>query len=201
MGDRVAVLRKGQLLQVGSPTELFSVPANIFVAGFIGSPSMNFVASKLEQQEDGAKIGIGERDIPLGDSVMQSRPRLKEYFGKEVIVGIRPQDLEDAALSGGDQNKPRLNAKITLVEPLGTQTLIHLEVPGRMIVTEDIKELAADMGSDETELSRRAERETVEFIGEVDPKSEVRRGETAELTVDTTRMHFFDPDSGDGIYD
>jgi multiple sugar transport system ATP-binding protein len=161
---------------------------------------MNFMASKLEQQGNGAKIDIGEREIPLGASVMQSRPSLKEYFGREVIVGIRPQDLEDAAFSGGDQDKPRLKAKINLVEPLGTQTLIHLEVPGRMIVTEDIKELAADIGSDETELAHRAARETVEFIGEIDPKSEVRRGETAELTVDTTRMHFFDQDSGDGIY-
>jgi multiple sugar transport system ATP-binding protein len=201
MGDRVAVIRKGELQQVGSPTTLFGHPNNLFVAGFIGSPSMNIVASKLEQTNGSMKVNIGGQGITLDDEVSERRPDLKGYVGKEIILGIRPQDLEDASLSSGAPEHCRLRAKVDLVEALGTETLIHFAVDAPAVVTEDIKELAADVGADQLQrLQERAEEGRNEFVAQLDPKSKVKNGEQIELVVDTTQLHFFDPGTSLGIY-
>jgi multiple sugar transport system ATP-binding protein len=201
MGDRVAVLKKGELQQVGTPTELFNHPANVFVAGFIGSPSMNFISSKLEDSGDKFAVSFGDQKVDLDAKVVHGREALRNYAGREVIVGIRPQDFEDAAVTGDAAPGPRLKAHINLVEPIGTETLVHFDVNARMALTEDIKELAADIGGEEVStLEHRAETGKVDFVAQLDPRTEVRRGDTAELVIDATRMHFFDPESGRGVY-
>ena len=201
MGDRVAVIRKGQLQQVGTPSELFARPINLFVAGFIGSPSMNFVSSTLEESGGGYRVSIGGQPIDVGGDVKTQRPALAGFVGKEVIVGIRPQDFEDAALSAAP-SAAKVQAHVDLVESLGTETLLHFAVDAPAVLTEDMKELAADVGADQVEkLEAQAEAGRNEFVAQLDPKTKILRGDEVELIVDTTQLHFFDPGSGQGIYE
>ena len=202
MGDRVAVLKKGVLQQVGTPGELFGRPNNLFVAGFIGSPSMNFVSSALERSDGGFKIQIGDQSLQVPESVLSKRPALAGYVGKEVIVGIRPQDYEDAALATGAPEASRLRAHVDLVEALGTQTLLHFEIDAPVVLTEDMKELAADIGGEQIEkLEEQAQEGKNNFVAEVDPKSKAREKGDVELVIDTTQLHFFDKDTSLGIYE
>ncbi|MFN2388784.1 MAG: ABC transporter ATP-binding protein [Actinomycetota bacterium] len=200
MGDRVAVMRKGELQQVGSPKKLFAEPINLFVAGFIGSPSMNFVTSKLEGEGDDLRISIGGQSLKLDRQVLASRSKLKQYAGREVIVGLRPQDFEDAALAGSAPGD-RLKARIDLVEALGTQTLLHFEVDAPVVMTQEMKELAADVGAEQVaQLEQMAQTGRAEFVAEVGPKSTAAANEQIELVVDTSQLHFFDPETSLGIY-
>jgi multiple sugar transport system ATP-binding protein len=201
MGDRVAVMKKGELQQVGSPPTLFGKPQNLFVAGFIGSPSMNFVSSQLERSDGGLTVNLGDQKVPLAERAISDRPAVQDYVGKEVILGIRPQDFEDAGLAGSGAERSRIRAHVDLAEVLGTQTLVHFEVNAPAVLTEDMKELAADIGGDQVEkLKEQAEAGRNEFVAELDPKTRARKGDDIELFVDTTQLHFFDPDSGLGIY-
>ncbi len=175
MGDRVAVLRKGQLQQVGSPQELFARPVNLFVAGFIGSPAMNFVSSTLDKRDGGASISIGSQTLDIDRESLAARPDLERFMGKELIVGLRPQDFEQARFASTGQSAT-FKATVDLVEALGTQTLVHFEVDAPPVATEEMKELAEDTGAVEAGRyepgSRRAE-----FVAEIDPKAEVARGD------------------------
>ena len=195
MGDRVAVLRKGMLQQVGSPKELFAKPVNLFVAGFIGSPAMNFVSSRLERKDGGAAVSLGSQRVEISNETVGGRSELERFFDKDVIVGIRPQDFQDARFAAGG-DAARLKAKVDLVEALGTQTLIHFEIDAPPVNTEEMKELAEDAGAGEGGLGG----ERAQFVAEVDPKSQVSRGEPVELTIDSSQLHFFDPQTGSGIY-
>jgi multiple sugar transport system ATP-binding protein len=200
MGDRVSVIKKGELQQVGRPTELFDHPDNLFVAGFIGSPSMNFAQTTIEEQDGKLTAKLGSERLTLSDKLLEERPKLKEYAGKDVVLGIRPQDFEDAALSDASQ-EARIQATFDLVENIGTETLVHFAVDAPMAITDDIKELAADVGGDEVEnLEQRAAEGRNEFVGQLDARSQVKAGEKAELVVDVTRLHFFDIESNKGIY-
>jgi multiple sugar transport system ATP-binding protein len=202
MGDRVAVMRKGKLQQVGSPKELFAHPYNLFVAGFIGSPSMNFVQTRLERNGGGLRVAIGGQSVDLHEGVLGSRPALEKFIDKEVIVGIRPQDLEDAAIQTEAASGSRLKARVDLVEALGTETQIHFVVDAPVVVTEDMKELAADAGGDQVErLEAQAQEGRNEFVAQLDPKTNVSNGDDIELVVDTTQLHFFDPETSLGIYE
>ncbi len=200
MGDRVAVLRKGQLQQVGSPQELFGRPVNLFVAGFIGSPAMNFVASKLERRDGGASVSIGSQQLDISKEALATRSELQRFFDQEVIVGLRPQDFEEAGFApAGSQS--RLRASVDLVEALGTQTLVHFTVDAPRVQTEEIKELAVDTGAVEVgRFEENGDAGRSEFVAEVDPKADVARGKEVELAVDTAQLHFFDPATGSGIY-
>ncbi|HVM36298.1 MAG TPA: sn-glycerol-3-phosphate ABC transporter ATP-binding protein UgpC [Actinomycetota bacterium] len=202
MGDRVAVMRKGKLQQVGSPKELFAHPYNLFVAGFIGSPSMNFVQTQLERNGGGLRVAIGGQSVDLHEGVLGNRPALEGFIDKEVIVGIRPQDLEDATIRTDAPPGSRLKARVDLVEALGTETQIHFTVDAPVVVTEDMKELAADAGGDEVErLEAQAQEGRNEFVAQLDPKTNVSNRDDIELVVDTTQLHFFDPETSLGIYE
>ncbi len=206
MGDRVAVMKKGVLQQVGTPQELFGRPANLFVGGFIGSPSMNFASSRLEKTENGLRVAIAGHDVEVPRSILEHRPALEGYTGKEVVVGIRPQDFEEAAFAGAgagagpEESTSQLRVRVDLVEALGTQTLLHFELDTPVVLTEDMKELAADAGEEVESLEQRAEQGKSHFVAEVDPKSTARSGEMADLVIDATQMHFFDMETGLGIY-
>jgi len=172
------------------------------VAGFIGSPSMNFVSSTLERADGGLKAAVGDQVLRLDPKVLSARPALENHVGKEIILGIRPQDFEDAALVGDVPDGSRIKAHIDLVEALGTQTLVHFAVNAPVVLTEDMKELAADVGGEQVDkLEQQAQAGRNDFVAELDPKSKASRGDDVELFVDTTQLHFFDPESGQGIYD
>ena len=126
MGDRVAVMRKGELQQVASPQELYDRPVNLFVGGFIGSPAMNLVEATLERKDGGVVAVAGQQRIVLGQETLSARPALQQYEGRQVVLGIRPEDLEDAALAEGREDQ-RLRGKVTLTEALGSEVMVHFK--------------------------------------------------------------------------
>jgi multiple sugar transport system ATP-binding protein len=199
MGDRVAVMRKGELQQVAEPQELYDHPVNLFVGGFIGSPAMNMVEARLERSNGGLAAKAGSHSIELGNETLDVRPGLTRYEEKTVVLGIRPEDLEDAALASDIPDTRRLSGKIELREALGSEIMVHFTVDAPPALTEDVRELAKDAG-DERSIQEDGARETT-MVGRFGARSDVREGKTAEVAVDTRALHFFDPDSGLGIYD
>ncbi len=197
MGDRVAVMRKGELQQVASPQELYDRPVNLFVGGFIGSPAMNLLEAQLEESDGVMTAAIGSQRITLGEETLKARPGLRAYAGKPVILGIRPEDLEDAALDEAGGLDQRLHGEIVLREALGSEIMAHIKVDARAAATEDVKELAKDAGTEGlTDLTG----DGATMIGRFGARSKIRAGEPVEVAVDTRALHFFEPASGLGIY-
>jgi multiple sugar transport system ATP-binding protein len=200
LGDRVAVIRKGELQQVAPPGTLYDRPTNLFVAGFIGSPAMNMVEAQLSRTDGGLVAEFGGIKLELDDA-LENRPRLKEYEGKKVILGLRPEDMEDAAIAGDAPAGHRIATNVDLVESLGSEVLVHFTVSAPIVLTEDTKELAADVGTEALEsLEERAQEERSIFVARLNPATKAREGERIELVVDTKRIHAFDPETGRGIY-
>jgi multiple sugar transport system ATP-binding protein len=196
MGDRVAVMRKGELQQVADPQELYDRPVNLFVGGFIGSPAMNMLEAKVERA-DGALVAIaGHQRLTLDDEIVAAKPALAQYEGRTIVLGIRPENLEDAALVGDVPPNRRLKGEVRLREALGSEIMVHFTIQARAAVTEDVRELAADVGE---VLPEDAEPETT-LVARFGARSRVREGETAEVAVDTQALHFFDPETSLGIY-
>jgi len=198
MGDRVAVMRKGELQQVDDPQTLYDHPVNLFVGGFIGSPAMNMIEAKVERENGRLAAQMGDQKIALGEETLSARPALKAYEGRPVILGIRPEDLEDAVLAQDTPADQRLTGKVELREALGAELMAHFSVPGaRPAFTEDVRELARDAGDD-----RAAETEgNALLVGRFGARSRIREGEAVEVAVDTRALHFFDPETSLGIYD
>jgi multiple sugar transport system ATP-binding protein len=195
MGDRVAVMRKGELQQVAGPQELYDRPVNLFVGGFIGSPAMNMVEATLEPTNGTLAAVVGSHRVELGEESLSQRPGLRNYAGKLVILGIRPEDLEDAELASDIPPERRLRGDVVLREALGAEVMVHFTIDARPALTEDVRELARDVGEEVEESA------TATMVGRFGPRTSVREGGTAEVAVDTRALHFFDPDTGAGIYD
>src|ERR671917_900178 len=192
MGDRVAVIKKGELQQVGSPTELFEDPKSLFVAGFIGSPAMNFAATKLEKSNGNMAFKLGDQSVSIHEKVVSERPALAKYEGKDVVIGIRPQDFEHAELRSDAPAECKIKVQVDLVEAIGTETLVHFDAKAPVAMTEEMKELAADLGAgDAQSFEQRAKEGGNEFVATIDPRSKVKERETTELVIDTARLHFF----------
>jgi multiple sugar transport system ATP-binding protein len=200
MGDRVAVMRRGELQQVAPPQELYDRPLNLFVGGFIGSPAMNLLEATLEQADGGLAAVLGSQRIRLDDDCLGARPGLKDYEGNTVIVGIRPEQLEDAAIARESPADRRLRGEVELREALGSELMVHFRLDARPALTEEVKELAEDAGTTAEELGGGDERYSV-IVGRFGPDSKVQAGETAEVAVDTRALHFFDTETGTAIYD
>jgi multiple sugar transport system ATP-binding protein len=201
MGDRVAVIRKGELQQVDSPQVLYERPCNLFVAGFIGSPAMNLLEASLARSNGSPAVRLGDVQLPLPPEVMASRPALAAYEDRKVVVGIRPEDMEDASLVADAPADRRLPATVELREALGSDVVIHFTLAAPPAVSEDVRELAVDAGTDVLEkVERTAERGEASVIARLNPRTHVQTGDRIELVVDTARLHFFDPDDGAGIY-
>jgi multiple sugar transport system ATP-binding protein len=201
MGDRVAVLRKGVLQQVDSPQYLYDHPSNLFVAGFIGSPAMNMVEADLSRANGSLAVEFGGFTLAIPDEVLSMRPALKGYEGKKVVVGIRPEDMEDASLVSDAPADRRIRSQVVLREALGADVLVHFGVRARPVVTEDTKELASDVGAEVLEAVERgvAQEEWI-FLARLNPRTQAQTGKEVELVVDTGRLHFFDPETSEGIY-
>jgi multiple sugar transport system ATP-binding protein len=185
LGDRVAVMRAGVLQQVGSPAELYSDPVNLFVAGFIGSPAMNFMPAQVDG--DSVKLPIGEARISP-----EARAGVGDGAGRQVIAGLRPESFEDAALVAADARArgTTFRAKIDLVESMGSELYAYFTTEGG-VESEELTELAEDAGADEVPGSGEGQ-----VVARLDAASGVRRGEEAELWVDSSKLHLFDPASG-----
>jgi multiple sugar transport system ATP-binding protein len=202
MGDRVAVMRKGELQQVADPQTLYDRPVNLFVGGFIGSPAMNMVEATLEGRNGSYVAKVGEQEIAVDGDTLSAHPALAQYAGREVVLGIRPEDLEDAALATDAPAGHRLRGKVDLTEALGSEIMVHFSIAARQAVTEDVRELAQDVG-DERAVAQLAEGapDSASFVGRFGARSRVRTGEQLEVAVDSRSLHFFDPETGLGIYD
>jgi multiple sugar transport system ATP-binding protein len=202
MGDRVAVMRKGDLQQVDTPQTLYDHPLNIFVGGFIGSPAMNMLDATLERSNGALEAVLGDQRIRLGDEILSSRPGLQGYEGSKVVLGLRPEHLEDAALASDVPSDQRIRGRVELREALGSELMVHFRIAARPALTEDVKELAADVGDEAVEsLEQASAGEETTIVGRFEPDSGVSEGEMAEVAVQTRALHFFDPETGLGIYD
>jgi multiple sugar transport system ATP-binding protein len=201
MGDRVAVIRKGVLQQVDSPQYLYDHPSNLFVAGFIGSPAMNMVEATLSRSNGSVAVGFGGFSLSVPDAAMAARPDLKRYEGKSVIVGIRPEDMEDATIASDAPADRRIRSSVDLREALGADVLIHFRVRAPVALTDDVRELADDVGQEAVQaVEERVSTGQSTFLARLSPRTTAKEGEPIELVVDVARLHFFDPDSGLGIY-
>jgi multiple sugar transport system ATP-binding protein len=197
MGDRVAVLREGELQQVDDPETLYAEPDNLFVAAFIGSPSMNLLEGTFEQGST-SRVSLGEHWLVVPPELLEARPALRGFDGKPVIVGIRPEHLYDAALADArlGATPSTLTTEVELREALGAELVMHLRTSATQAVTEETKN-AADTDEAVVEaLKQRAEHGTALMVARFDTRSHARIGDTVDVAVDTTRLHFFDPDTG-----
>jgi multiple sugar transport system ATP-binding protein len=197
MGDRVAVMRKGVLQQVDSPQSLYEHPTNLFVAGFIGSPAMNLVEAKLSSSDGGVVVELGQFRLPVPGDVIAERPALRDYDGRRVVLGIRPEDMEDAALVSDAPAERRISSTVELSEALGSDVVVHFPIDAPPALTDDVKELAADI--DEAVAAPTAAH-TTNVLARLNPRTQAQAGDRIELVVDTHRLHFFDIETGAGIY-
>ena len=191
MGSRVAVMRKGELQQVAPPREIYEQPTNLFVATFIGSPSMNLVQGILGRDDAGLACRIGDQELPLpSESVSRG---LEAYIGRPVAVGIRPEHVRESASQNGGDRYGRLRAAVTATEILGSELLVHAEIEAEPVVTDEVLEVAADVDVTAlSDLQEEARKRRVPLLGRFDPAARVESGDTVELTVDPARLHFFD---------
>jgi multiple sugar transport system ATP-binding protein len=201
MGDRVAVMRKGEIQQVDEPQELYDRPVNLFVGGFIGSPAMNMLNAQIESANGGIVAKIGSQQIALGDETLSVRPGLRAYEGKEVVIGIRPEDLEDAALERDVFPDETITGTVELREALGAEIMAHLSIDATAAETEDTRELASDMGDEATDQGVAVPEGKTIIVGRFGARSRVKAGDNVQVAVDTRALHFFDPETSYGIYD
>ena len=198
LGDRVCVLRDGVLQQVDTPQNLFNHPVNLFVAGFIGSPAMNFTMARLDRP-DGPGPDAGEATVsfagyqlPLPTEVINGKPGIERYFGRDVILGIRPSDFEDASLAEPGWARMRVTANVT--EELGSEILVMFLIDSPPVENSGTAALVADEGEDEAGIPL-AEGKTL-WTARASARSRISAGSGVELSVDTSNLHFFDPESG-----
>ncbi len=195
LGDRVAIMRDGLLQQVDPPQQLYDRPANLFVAEFIGSPAMNLVGAELERSNGGYVAAFGDHKLNVGERVFTARPSLRTFEGKPVILGVRPEDIEDARIAGEAPAGRRLPAVVDIREDMGSEVYLHFGSGGQPVRGEDVK---AAVGEDAVAI---AETKGNTFVARVDRTTRAAEGEAIDLVVDTERLHFFDPQTGAGIYD
>ena len=199
LGDRVAVMRDGVLQQVDPPNELFDRPVNLFVAEFIGSPAMNLVGADLVRSNGSYVATFGEHSLRVDDDVLATRPALKRFEGRRLILGIRPEDLEDASVVGGAPDGRRLAATVDIREDMGSEILVHFGVGAPPVRGEDVKAAVGEEAIEAT--AAQAKEKGSLFVARVDRASRARERDRVELAVTTDRLHFFDPATGLGIYD
>jgi multiple sugar transport system ATP-binding protein len=202
MGDRVAVMRKGELQQVADPQTLYDRPVNLFVGGFIGSPAMNMIEATVARANGGLSVDVGKQQLKLDEATLTKRPALARYEGQKVILGIRPEDIEDASLEPGSPADRRLRGVVELREALGSELMVHFTVEeAREALTEDVKELAQDAGAPSEGAALQSKGSGALLVGRFGARAHAEEGKPVEVAVDTRSLHFFDEQTSKGIYD
>ena len=191
MGDRVAVIRKGELQQIDTPREIYLKPKNIFVAGFIGSPSMNFVYANVGVNKSSIQLNFGNDQIEYKGEKLGE---LRSFENKEIVMGIRPEAFEDGNYANASEFSESIKVSVSLLEQLGSDSYIHFYKDIKPVQTEAIEEILADEGEDITVLG-----DNTKFIARINPNSTVVEGKEIELKIDPSKLHFFDPETGDAI--
>jgi multiple sugar transport system ATP-binding protein len=199
LGHRVAVMRSGVLQQVAPPQELYDRPINLFVAGFIGSPAMNFLSATLRNDEASGEwqVELGTHRLRVPEAVMSARPTLKAMRDKPLVVGIRPEDIEDAAIAGA-QDGQTLPAVAELVEPLGADIIVYLSIDVPPLAdAEGLADLSTELEA--SPLIAAEAKSTV--VARFSPRTRVGVGEQVVAAINTERLHFFDADTGEALWD
>ena len=187
MGDRVAVIRKGVLQQIDTPRQIYLYPKNIFVAGFIGSPSMNFVYATVKTSSKGSSFTFGEDEIFVKDAPES----IKDYEDKEIVLGIRPEAFEDYVYANKNEFSEEININVSLLEQLGSDTYIHFYKDLSPVQTEAIEEILADEGEDISVLGTQTK-----FIARINPNATIEEGKNIKLSINPSKLHFFNPETG-----
>jgi multiple sugar transport system ATP-binding protein len=198
MGDRVSVMNAGVLQQVDTPQVLYDSPVNEFVAGFIGSPAINLVEAELESANGSLVVDFGGHRLAVDEQAARNRSGLKDYVGRTVMLGIRPEDFEDASLEPDTPPDRRLKVKADLTEPLGSEVLVYFATEATKVVSSAV---AADVGED-ADVSLGGEEEgepTTHLVARVSPRTRIAVGNEVELAVDTSRLYFFDRETRESI--
>jgi multiple sugar transport system ATP-binding protein len=203
MGDRVAVMHRGRLQQVDAPQRLYDHPVNLFVAGFIGSPAMNLVQSSLAERNGGIYAEFGPMGLRLPETVLAGRPALRGYIGKPVIVGLRPEDIEDAAFVPS-ANGSTLDVDVSLAEPMGAELIAHFPLDARSVgpsgaAARDGGDPDADNAAAVALMAADAGTDTI-VTARLSPRSTAQTGEPLRVVLDAERLHFFDPETEDSIW-
>ena len=191
MGDRVAVIRKGELQQINTPREIYLYPKNIFVAGFIGSPAMNFVYADVKISGKKAELSFAGETINCDG---ESAKKLEKMDGEQIVLGIRPEAFEDSNYAKDSEYSGSISIKVTLLEQLGSDSYLHFYKDIKPVQTEAIEEILADEGEDISLLG-----DQTKFIARINPNSTAKEGEEIKLSVDQSKLHFFDPDTGNAL--
>jgi multiple sugar transport system ATP-binding protein len=189
MGDRVAVLKDGYLQQVDTPQNLYDRPDNVFVGAFIGSPSMNLFAASLDVDGAGGIITLGTHTLALSPQSLEHRPGLRNYDGKQVIVGIRPEDFEDAALADNIGDDRRLSSTAHLIEALGSELMVHFSLD------------APKVDSGDPDAAEETPHDAANAVGRFSPRSGAKLGGPIDVAVRTENIHFFDASTREAIWD
>jgi multiple sugar transport system ATP-binding protein len=194
LGDRVAVMRGGVLQQIASPQELYDQPVNMLVAGFIGSPGMNMIAAQLSFDDGGrASVAFGAHRLVVPESVLRRRPALKDYDGRRVAVGIRPEDMEDAETAGAAPGST-LESVADLVEAMGADVMVHFPVDAEPVRTADREHLDRESGHVRMAAGRSI------LVGRFSPRTRIFEGRPLTVRVDTEGLHFFDLATGRSVW-
>jgi multiple sugar transport system ATP-binding protein len=195
LGDRVAVMQNGRLQQVATPQGLYERPVNEFVAGFIGSPSINMIEAEIAQNNGDLSVVFGEHKLPIDGTLAGSHPDLRSYVGRSVLLGIRPEDFDDASLDGGAPSDRRISTTCDYTEPLGAEVLVYFTVAATGVVAG----VAADSDPLLGAAGPRGDNHGTRLVARVDPKTKIVEGSKIDLTVDTSRLYFFDPESREAV--
>jgi multiple sugar transport system ATP-binding protein len=197
LGDRVAVMRDGVLQQFDVPQRLYDEPVNLFVAEFIGSPAMNLVGADLVTANGRMEAHFGESRLVVEEAMLAARPALRRFEGKRVILGVRPEDLGDAASDGAPDDR-RIAAVVDIREDMGSEVFVHFGVAAPPVRGKDVE---AAVGADAVEATaQQSARLGSLFVARLDRGTRAREGDRIELVVDPDRLHFFDTETGEGIY-
>ena len=198
MGDRVAVMNRGVLQQVDEPQEMYDRPTNLFVAGFIGSPAMNLVEADLLRDGDTTVVAFGGVRLRVPKELLAERPALQGYVGRRVALGIRPEDIEDPQYASRPVEGGDLPIVVEHREAMGSEVYVHFAVDAPPVVTDDTRDLAADANLLDG-IEEDSARHQTAFVARLNPRTSAALGEPIRLQVDTSRIHFFDLETGDAI--
>ncbi len=195
MGDRVAVMNRGVLQQVDAPQDMYDRPANLFVAGFIGSPAMNMVDAVLRRSEGGGAVEFAGISLRVPEETFRQRPALAARDGSRVVLGIRPEDIEDPQFINDRLEGSDIRVVVDIREAMGSEVYVHFGVDAPPVITDETIDLAADAEL----LPEVDDAAQTSFVARLNPRTSARRGEPITLQVDNRRLHFFDPVSGEAI--
>jgi multiple sugar transport system ATP-binding protein len=199
MGTRVAVMRKGELQQVAPPREIYERPTNLFVATFIGSPSMNLVLGTIVTDGAGLSCRVGEQTLALPPESVELHRGLESYVGRPVAVGIRPEHIREPGVAT-DARSARLTAEVTTTEILGSELLVHAEINAEPVVTQEVREVMADVDVTAlSDLEAEARRRRAVLLGRFEPSYAVEPGDAIELALDPRALRFFDLETEEAI--